>query len=316
MTLPRIDPRLFRLLLLVGMVVLLLVVLVEPALAKGGGVGGGSSFGRSSGGGSGFGSSGGSYGGGYRGTGGGGFGLAPLLFLPFLGSGGGSLLLIVLIVVLFFWGRGLLRGVAGGMGRARSQTDGGGRGGDATIAQLDLALLGSASAVPGELRRLVSGADTSDQAGYAALLQDAALLLLRHREYWHSAAFETQVTSYGNAEARYQQQTLAARARLTYETVTNVGGRVRHGTAPTAVVRAPDESGGRFIVVTLVVAALAPLPDPPGLDADGVDSALRTIAGLPARALEAAEVIWVPDGPEEPLTNDELLAQFPTLTGV
>src|SRR5712691_7666810 len=172
------DPRLVRLLTIVGVVAVLFLLAAEPTLAKGGGVGGGSSFGGGRGGGSGFGGGGGSYGGGYGGFGGG-FGL-PWLFLPFIGFGGGGLFGIVLIVLLFVWGRSLLSGMFGGGG-------GGGYGGapqqsHVTVAQLDLALLGSASSVPSELHRLVASSDTSTRQGYAELLQDAALLLLRNRQ--------------------------------------------------------------------------------------------------------------------------------------
>jgi len=311
------DPRLIRLLWILGLVVLLILVAVEPALARGGGVGGGSSFGGggarggSLGGGGGFGGGGGYYGGGYGGYGGG-FGL-PWLFLPFIGFGGGGLFSIVLIVILFMWGRRLLGGMFGG---------GGGGGGysvrqsHVSVAQLDLALLGSAKAVPPELHRLTAGADTSTREGYAGLLQDAALLLLRNRQYWRSAAFDSVVVPYQQAEGAFNQKTLSARERLSYETVTNVGGRVRRGSAPAPGAAMPDDSGGGYIVVTLVAAVMAPLPKQQDMSADIVEGYLRQLASAPAEALEAAEVVWVPDRDEEPLTNDELLQQFPTLISI
>src|SRR5438477_215669 len=82
-------------------------------------------------------------------------------------------------------------------------------------------LLGSASQVPSELHRLVTSSDTATREGYSQLLQDASLLLLRNREFWHSASFDTQVVDYAQAEGAYNQRTLAARQRLSYETVTN-----------------------------------------------------------------------------------------------
>jgi uncharacterized membrane protein len=184
-----------------------------------------------------------------------------------------------------------------------------------TVAQLDLALLGSASNVPSELHRLTAGTDTSTREGYASLLQDAALLLLRNKQYWHSAAFDS-VTSYDQAEGAYNQKTLAARQRLSYEVLTNVSGRVRRGSKPAESASMPDDSGGRYIVVTLVAAVMAPLPKQQDMNPEMVEGYLRQMAGAPAEALEAAEVIWTPDEGEEPLTNDELLQQFPTLIDV
>ena len=317
---PRLDPRVIHLLVILGIVALLILLMVEPALAKGGGVGGGSSFGggggsRSSGGGGGggvgFGGGGGYYGGGYGGYGGG-FGL-PWLFLPFIGFGGGGGIGILLIIVFFFWGRRLLGGMFGsGMG------GGGGsqHPSNVTIAQLDLALLGSASDIPRELHRLVSSSDTSTRQGYSQLLQDAALLLLRNKEFWQSAAFDATVTHYDRAEITYNQKLMAARQRLSFETLTNVGGRVRTGTAPSSSAAMPDDSGGRHIVVTFLAAVMAPLPKAPAIDAAAVDTYLRQLASAPAEALEAAEVVWVPDATEEPLTDDELLSQFPNLTPI
>jgi uncharacterized membrane protein len=313
------DPRLIRLLFILGVVVLLVLMAVEPALAKGGGVGGGSSFGggsrgvSSGGGGGGFGGGGGYYGGGYGGYGGG-FGL-PWLFLPFIGFGGGGGIGIILIVVLFIWGRRLLGGMFGGGGGAA----GGGysaRQSHVTVAQLDVALLGAASSIPSELHRLVAGSDTSNREGYASLLQDAALLLLRNKQYWHSAAFDSTVVPYNQAEGAYNQRTLAARQRLTFETLTNVGGRVRKGSAPAASDAMPDDSGGSFIVVTLLAAVMAPLPKQAETSAETTEAYLRQLASAPAEALEAAEVVWVPDQGEQPLTNDDLLSQFPTLSPI
>jgi len=292
--------------LLLGAMAVILLSAAEPALAKGGAVGGGSSFGRGGGGG-GFGGGGGSYGGGY---GGGGFGFFPV-FLPFFGFGGGGLFGIILIVLLFMWGRSLLSGMFGGGG-------GGGYGqpSHVTVAQLDLALLGSASSVPSEIHRLITSIDTSSRDGYAQLLQEAALVLLRNRSSWHAASFDAVVVPYSQAEAAYNQRTLAARQRLTYEAVTNVSGRVRTNSAPSSLGSMPDDSGGGWIVVTLIVAMMAPLPKAPEMNAQAVEGYLRQMAGAPAEALEGAEVICVPDVGEEPLTNDELLAQFPTLIDI
>ena len=296
-------------------VAILFLLAAEPALARGGGVGGGSSFGGGAGGGGfsgggGFGAGGGYYGGGYGGYGGG-FGL-PWLFLPFIGFGGGGLFSIVLIILLFGMGRRLLSGMFGAGG-------GGGyspRQSHVTVAQLDLALLGSARSVPSELHRLVASTDTSSREGYASLLQDAALLLLRNKQSWHSAMFDSTVVPYNQAEAAYNQRTLAARQRLTFETLTNVGGRVRTGSAPSSTSAMPDDSGGSFIAVTLLAALMAPLPKPSEISADSIEGCLRQLAGAPAEALEAAEVVWVPDQGEEPLTNDDLLSQFPTLSDI
>lgn len=312
----RLDPRLIRLFAVLGLVVLLVLLVVEPVLAKGGGVGGGSSFGGGARGGGGFGGGGGSYGGGYSGYGGygGGFGFGlPFLFLPFIGFGGGGLFGIFLIIMLFIWGRRLLSGMLGGMGGGAGAYAGG-RPSHVTVAQLDLALLGSARSVPSELHRLVASSDTSTREGYSQLLQDAALLVLRNKQYWKAAAFDSTVVGYDQAEGAYNQRTLAARQRLTYESLTNVGGRVRVGTAPTTSVAMPDESGGGSIVVTLIAAAMMPLPKQPEMSAQAVEAYLQALASAPAEALEAAEVVWTPDEGEEPLSDDDVLMQFPNLT--
>ncbi|MGH2470181.1 MAG: DUF1517 domain-containing protein, partial [Chloroflexota bacterium] len=216
----------------------------------------------------------------------------------------------------FMFGRQFFSGVRGMRGRG-----GGGyalpaaRHDRVTLEQVDVALLGSASAVPAELHRLVAAADTSSRQGYSDLVQDAALLLLRNRQFWHSAATNQEVVRYDQAESAYNQLTLAARSRLSYETVSNIGGRTRRGTA-TPAAEAPDDSGGSWIVVTIIAAALQPLEKLNGLSADTLESLLRQLAGTSADALEAAEVVWVPDEAEQALTRDELLAKFPSLVPV
>ncbi len=309
MKLPSVNPRLRRV-LAVACLLLVLLIMAAPAFAAGGGVGGGSSFG--GGGGSGFGGGGGSFGGGYGGYGGG-FGLSPWAFLPFLGFGGGGGLGIVLIIVFLMFGRsffsGFSRGGGGGYGYAPARPN------KVTLAQIDVALLGSAGSVPSELHRLVASTDTSTRQGYSELMQDAALLLLRNKQYWHSAAFTMGVVPYDQAESAYNQTTLAARSRLTFETLTNVSGRVRTGSAGGGV-NAPDDSGGGWIVVTLIAASLEPFPKADQVTAESIEAYLRKLAGTPADSLEAAEVVWLPDENEQPLTRDDLLAKFPTLVPV
>ena len=310
----RPDARLIRLLVVIAMLLALALLLVEPALAKGGGVGGGSSFGGGGHSGGGFGGGGGSYGGGYGGYSGYGGGFGFPIFLPFFGFGGGGIVGIILIILLFMWGRNLFSGMFGGGGGGGGYT---GRQSHVTVAQLDIALLGTARSVPAELHRLVASTDTSTREGYSQLLQDAALLLLRNRQYWKAAAFDETVVRYDQAEAAYNQRSMAARQRLSYETLTNVSGRVRTGSAPVGgPASMPDDSGGSAYVVTFIAAATMPLPKPSDMDSQSVEAVLQTLASAAAEALEAAEVVWVPDEGEEPLTNDELLMQFPNLTSL
>lgn len=285
----------YRLAGAVALVATLVLGYAVPALAFGGGVGGGSRFG-----------SGGSGGGGGGGVpiGGGGFPMP--IFFPFFGFGGG--LLPILLILFFFW-----------LSRQASSAGGGTlapvRPSEVNLIRLEIALLATAKDVPAALHRLVASIDTSTESGLSQLLQEAALLLLRHQQYWHAASYEVRKVRYAEAEPAFNNLTMQARAKLSYETISNVGG-VKQLDTEHQPASAEAILPGDYIVVVLIVATSAPLRLRPARTADEIREQLAEIAAAAGSDLEGVEVVWQPDSAEESLSRDDLVTMYPELTPI
>lgn len=274
----------------------LLLDVVVPALAAGGGVGGGTSFGRGGGGPS---------GGGIPLGGGGGFGFP--VFFPFFGFGGG--LLPILLFLFFIW-----------MSRRASMGSSGGtmlpaRPSEVNLIKLEIGLLATATDVPATLHRLVSSIDTSTDYGLSQLLQQSALLLLRNQQYWHAASYDYRKVRYEEAESAFNSLTMQERSKLSYETISNVDGFKQVDTKhlpPSGDLIPP----GDYIVVELIVASSAPLRLRRARTADEVREQVAEIAAAAGSNLQAVEVIWHPDSTDESLSRDDLMTLYPELAPI
>lgn len=270
---------------------------VAPAFAQGGGVGGGFSGG---GGGGGFGGGGGGFGGGFP------------LFFPFFGFGGGLVPILLFFLVWYLM-------------RQASSPRGGGRLGpirpsEVNVIRLEIGLLSTATQVPAELHRLVESVDTSTNQGLSTLLQQAALILLRNQQYWHAASYSWQKVPFGQAESAFNSLTMQARAKLSYETITNVNGVHQHDTGrlPPAGGSVPADQlpPGDYIVVVLVVATSAPVRLQQARSPEEIREQLAEIAAAAGPNLEGVEVIWQPDTPGEALSRDDLIRMYPELAPI
>ncbi|HUX88157.1 MAG TPA: DUF1517 domain-containing protein [Chloroflexota bacterium] len=288
-----------RLVLALGLALTGILFFALPVFALGGGVGGGSSFGGGGGGG-------GSFGGG-GGFGGGGFGFP--MFIPFLPFGGGGLLPILLFLFYIWMSRqsSTNRGTGGRSMTASSP--------DVNIIRLEIALLATAKEVPTTLHRLVDSTNTSTDSGLSSLLQQTALLLLRQQQYWHAASYNFQKVSYGAAESRFNALTVQTRSHLDYETITNVNGLRQVDTIhlPPGADAIPP---GDYIVVALIVASSAPMRLRQARSSEDIREQLSEIASAAGFDLKGVEVIWQPDSPDEALSRDDLLKQYPELAPI
>lgn len=282
-----------------------LIVYVIPAFAfgGGGGVGGGSNFGGGSSGGFGGGyGGGGSFGGGGSLGGGGGYGFP--LFFPFFGFGGG--LLPIVLFFLYVW---LSRQVSSSSARGPS---GPLRPSECNLIRVEVAMLATAKDVPDALHRLVASTDTSTSYGLSQILQQSALLLMRHQQYWHAASYDFKRVPYDQAEAAYNIMTVEARSKLNYETITNVNG-IRQTDTTHASAAGDSLPQGDYIVVVLIVASSAPLQLRKVQTSEDLREQISEIAAATGSSLEGVEVIWQPDSSTESLGRDDLIAEYPEL---
>ncbi len=279
----------------VFLAVAVLLGIVAPALAAGGGVGGGSNFGRVGGG----------AGGGGVPLGGGGFGFP--IFFPFFGFGGGLLPILLFLFLIWMSRRASMGSSAGTMLPSRPS--------EVNLIKLEIGLLATAKDVPTALHRLVASIDTSTEYGLSQLLQQSALLLLRNQQYWHAASYQYQKVRYSEAEAAFNSLTMQARSKLSFETISNVNGfkqvDTEHLPPPSDLIPPGD-----YIVVVLIVASSAPLRLHAARTADEIREQVAEIAAAAGSNLEAVEVIWHPDSAEESLSRDDLMTLYPELAPI
>jgi uncharacterized membrane protein len=253
-----------------------------------------------------------------------GFGFFPF-FLPFLGWGGGvgggfgfggifGLLIILGIVVLV--GRVLLQNLATArryrMDRSPSTPLGGDR---YAVVKCQLALLSTARSLQHDLQTYANMASTDTVAGLAAALQDVVMALTRHSEYWRYGVVQVQQAgTLDDAERTFNQVVGHERAKLSEELMVNVDGVRRQAVSPE---HTSSNEVGQYLVVTLIVATGYPeftaYPTPSIKD---LEATLQRLGTLLTSDLLAVEVMWSPENPGDTLTEEELIAEYPELSGL
>ncbi|WP_369911157.1 DUF1517 domain-containing protein [Meiothermus sp. QL-1] len=214
------------------------------------------------------------------------------------GSAGFDLLALLLIGGIVLVGFAMVRGLR----QAGSLPE------EATVGRLRLAMLHSPR-LQRSLRRLAEGADTESSRGLADLIDNAVVLLLREAAGWRYGQYEVWRGGLEQAEGRFDAWMSETRGEFV-ETYRHFEGRVE---------REPDyvpqsEPGGRYLVVTLILAvrgALPPVALP--LRREGARAALLAFATSSPTTLLAAYVAWTPEAEGEALSEEELLRGWPQL---
>ncbi|ABF45766.1 protein of unknown function DUF1517 [Deinococcus geothermalis DSM 11300] len=301
-------------LVLFALLLILLMLLGHAAAQSGGGFGG--STGGSSGGGGSFGGggySGGGYsGGGYSGPiivgggfpggysgGGGGFGLFGLIIFA-----------LVIFAVVGFMRRSLGGGGARGLGAL------GGVSGTAQAVSVQL-LLAEGDEVKRDLQRIAQQGDPDTNEGLARMLQEAALVLLRHPERWVYGNVERAQGAASSADSQVGAWATEARAAFTEQTTSNYQNRDPHsGYTHRSDYTFQKEAGDLYLAVTIAVAAhaLGNLPPAGVTTAAEAREALMAISSVNPGDLIRAEVVWSPDAEGEFLSEDEAIRKYPKLT--
>ncbi|NJR64758.1 MAG: DUF1517 domain-containing protein [Leptolyngbyaceae cyanobacterium CRU_2_3] len=184
-----------------------------------------------------------------------------------------------------------------------------------TVTQLQIALLAQARDIQNSLTELTANADTESQMGLSQLLQESVLALLRAPENWtHVRAMAQVVKSREAASQLFEKISIEERSKFSTETLSNVGGRVRHQALPTN----EDDAPASYIVVTLIVGTADDrlLFDEKIYDSQALKSALQRLGSIPADYLMVFELLWSPQDAADSLTYDELLTEYPGLVQI
>ncbi|WP_460171206.1 DUF1517 domain-containing protein [Thermus sp. FJN-A] len=219
----------------------------------------------------------------------------PVVVYP---GGGGSL---GIVPVLVFFG---LVALAVFMVRGLRQA---GEGAQASLAQLHLALLAGPK-VQRALRRLAEEAETTSAKGLADLVDEAVLLLLREEPAWRFAGYRVEAGPEEEVLARFDAWMVEARSKY-QETFRHFEGKKQED----AGYRAQVEPGGRYLVVSLLLAERRLLTPKAPLTRGRVREALLELAGSSPYTLLAAYLAWTPEREGEALTEEELLLLYPEL---
>ncbi|GGK93977.1 DUF1517 domain-containing protein [Deinococcus radiotolerans] len=316
---PGAAPR--RLLLLAALLLVLTTLLASVAHAQSGGGFGGRSSGSSgssrSGGGYSGGSSsrGGSYGGGYgggysgpiiinNGGYGGGYGYST-------GGGGFGLIgLIIFGVVIFAVVMTMRRSLGGGV-RGLSSVSG-----TAQAVSVQL-LLAEGDEVKRALQRVAQTGDPDTNEGLARMLQEAALVALRHPERWVYGNVQRAQGSASTADSQVGAWATEARAAFTEQTTSNYQNQdPSSGYQSRSDYTFKADPSQQYLAVTIMAAAhaLAGLPPAGVTTAQEARAALSAISSVAPGDLIRADVVWSPDAPGEFLTEDEAIQKYPNLT--
>ncbi|MFB9992220.1 DUF1517 domain-containing protein [Deinococcus oregonensis] len=313
------------LLLLVAAFVLALGSLTLHGTASaqsGGGFGGSSSGGSSGGGGGGYSGGGGGYsgggysgggysgpiivnsgGGGYYGGGGGGFGFTGLIIFG-----------IVVFMVVGYMRRSMATG-----GGARALTRGGGLSGLSGTAQAVSVqvLMAEGDEVKKALQRVAESGDPDSNEGLARMLQEAALVALRHPDRWVYGNVERAQGAANAADSQVGAWATEARSAFTEQTTSNYQNKdVNSGFEHRKGYKVEHDSGDLYLAVTIAIAAhaLSNLPPAGTTNAAEVRAALNAISSVTPGDLIRAEVVWSPDAEGEFLSEDEAIQKYPKLT--
>ncbi|MFW8625843.1 DUF1517 domain-containing protein [Deinococcus sp. ME38] len=299
---------------------LTLLTLTLPAQAQsGGGFGGSSRSSGSSGGSSGGsgGSFGGSRGGGYSGGGysGGGYS-GPIIInggggYGYGGGGSGGLITLVIFGVVMFVVISGMRRTLGGGGRGLA-----GLSGTAQALSVQL-LLAEGDEVKRALQRVAQTGDPDTNEGLTRMMQEAALVVLRHPERWVYGNVQRAQGAANTADSQVGAWATEARAAFTEQTTSNY----QNNDPTSGYARRDDytfkhDAADQYLAVTLAVAAhtLAALPPAGATNAAEARAALRAISAVTPGDLIRAEVVWSPDAEGEFLSEDEAIQKYPDLT--
>ncbi len=177
-----------------------------------------------------------------------------------------------------------------------------------TVTKLQVALLASAREIQSHLTDLSLSADLDTPEGLTEFLQESALSLLRHPEYWtHVQTHSETVKSREEAGRVFEQLSIQERSKFSAETLSNVGGKIRQNQA-----RSHSEGDpASYLVVTLLLGTEDDHPlFGPIHSAEELRSALQQVAAITPDYLLVFELLWSPQESTDSLSYDDLLTQY------
>ncbi|HEY9836442.1 MAG TPA: DUF1517 domain-containing protein [Vampirovibrionales bacterium] len=183
-----------------------------------------------------------------------------------------------------------------------------------TVTKLQVALLASARDIQSHLTDLSLNAELDTPEGLTEFLQESALSLLRHPEYWTHVQIHSQTVKNREEAGRvFEQLSIQERSKFSAETLSNVGGKIRQNQAH------PQSEGdpASYLVVTLLLGTEDDQPlFGPLHSAEELRSALQQVAAITPDYLLVFELLWSPQEATDSLSYDDLLTQYSDLVQI
>ena len=146
------------------------------------------------------------------------------------------------------------------------------------------------------------------------------MLLGRNIQYVaYGGSASAGVDDFGELERKFKKAVVKERQKFKTETLSNVRGR---GVERAALDAAGGGAAGadvgldKWLVVTIVVAAEAPLDVPKVRSIADLKSALSELGSLGADDVVAVELLWTPQEEGDYYGRDEMLADYPALANL
>jgi uncharacterized membrane protein len=229
---------------------------------------------------------------------------------------GGLVGFLLILGIVALVGKVLLQHLATARcSRAGQPSAGASSDGRYAVATCQLALLATARTLQRDLQHYAETATTNTVVGLASALQEATTALRRYRDYWrHGRVYVQRVDTIDEAERAFNQAISQERSKLSEELTTNIEGDRRQ--TPRRERPRADEVG-QYLVVTLIVATGYPeLTEYRTPSLNDMEDTLQRLGTLLAADILGLEVIWSPENPDDAMTEDELLTEYPELSGL
>lgn len=230
------------------------------------------------------------------------------------GGGMGIVPLLIFGIVIFVVLRSMRRSFSGGGGTGGLAMLGGASGiAQAVSVQL---LMAEGDEVKAALREVARTGDPDTNAGLARMLQEAALVALRHPERWVYGNVERAQGSASSIDSQVGSWATQARAAFTTQTTSNYQNKDPHsGFQQDKNYSFRGDPSDMYLAVTIAIAAqtLKNLPPAGVTTAAEARVALSAISSVHPDDLIRAEVVWSPDVEGEFLSEDEAIQKYPDL---
>ncbi|MEM8828371.1 MAG: DUF1517 domain-containing protein [Cyanobacteria bacterium P01_G01_bin.19] len=180
-----------------------------------------------------------------------------------------------------------------------------------TVSLLQIVLDSNQTAdIKQNLNKLSIEVDTSTNEGLVKLMQETALILLRHQESWVYAFSSSESLDISQAEKTFERLSITERSKFSRETLNNVDGKLQ-----TTQINCDQINRNQAYLVVTLIAGTA--DDKPLFEkiyvAEELKSALIKVASMRDDYLMKFELLWTPQQNNEYLTEEELLIEYSNL---